>query len=78
LQQLTFLQARTFFKDRGITVALFQPIEFSTSADKKVMGFDAENAIVYTKKVVDPAGRADVTYTDNCSPYINTVSIHNN
>jgi hypothetical protein len=40
------------------------------------MGFDTDNAITYTKKGVDPSGRADVAFTDNCSPYINMVSIY--
>jgi hypothetical protein len=75
LQQLTFLQARAFFKERGVTVALFQPIDITTAAEKKVIGFDSENALTYTKKGVDPAGRSDVTYNDNCAPYIETVSI---
>ncbi|XP_059491190.1 apolipophorins [Neocloeon triangulifer] len=75
LQQLTFLQARNFFKDRGIVVGLVQPIDITTTAaEKKIIGFDSEAAITYTKKGVDPNGRSEINYSsDSCAPYIDTV-----
>ncbi|XP_065351536.1 apolipophorins [Cloeon dipterum] len=75
LQQLVFFQARAFFKDRGIVVGLIQPIDISTSsAEKKIAGFDSDVAIVYTKKGVDAAGRSSLDYSsDTCAPFIDIV-----